>query len=460
MRSIKEEASIIQFRKKKHLNVGIIIFGIIFIYLIATIVMYITAPHVSVYEVRQGSILKDNAYVGLAIRDEIVVRAGTDGYINYYAPNTSKVKVGSDIYTLSSNELEFETSKEELHLTDDEKYALTLRMQQFNHDFEEQAYSTCYQFKESLNSTLTELSDQSKLSQLNELLSQGNHAGVRLYSTEEDGIVVYSVDGMEEVTLDNLSKSMLTPSNYRKIEFEDNSQIKSGDPIYKIITDNNWAIAIELSQETYELLQGTGYVKVKFVRDEQILWAELELREIEGTPAAILYFDNAMIRYSNDRYLNIELILEDESGLKIPRTAVIEKDFYVIPRSYITEGGNSSDAGVMLQKRDIDGNLVTVFEPVTIYYEEDDIVYLDPNEFEEQYVLLKPESKETYQLSDKKKLQGVYCINKGYAVFKQIHILCESDTYFIVEEGNSYGLSNYDHIALNGSELKENDVVF
>ena len=32
--------------------------------------------------------------------------------------------------------------------------------------------------------------------------------------------------------------------------------------------------------------------------------------------------------------------------------------------------------------------------------------------------------------------------------------------YYIIEEGNSFGLSNYDHIALNSQNIKENDVVF
>ena len=43
---------------------------------------------------------------------------------------------------------------------------------------------------------------------------------------------------------------------------------------------------------------------------------------------------------------------------------------------------------------------------------------------------------------------------------KQIQILCESDEYYIVATGSDYGLSNYDHIALNGEDVKENDVVF
>ena len=57
-------------------------------------------------------------------------------------------------------------------------------------------------------------------------------------------------------------------------------------------------------------------------------------------------------------------------------------------------------------------------------------------------------------------MPGVYNINKGFAVFRQVKILCESDEYYIVESGNEYGLSNYDHIALVGKNVREDDVVF
>ena len=64
MNQEQEQTNVVEFKKRKHLNIGLIIFGIIFVYLIATIVMYLTAPRVTVYEVRQGSILKDTAYNG------------------------------------------------------------------------------------------------------------------------------------------------------------------------------------------------------------------------------------------------------------------------------------------------------------------------------------------------------------------------------------------------------------
>ena len=50
------------YRKKWNINIGVIIFGVIFVYLVVTVLMYATAKHVSSYEVREGSILKDTSY--------------------------------------------------------------------------------------------------------------------------------------------------------------------------------------------------------------------------------------------------------------------------------------------------------------------------------------------------------------------------------------------------------------
>ena len=49
----------------------------------------------------EGSILKDTAYTGLIIRDETVVNAEADGYVNYFAPEGSKVGAKTRVYTLS-----------------------------------------------------------------------------------------------------------------------------------------------------------------------------------------------------------------------------------------------------------------------------------------------------------------------------------------------------------------------
>jgi putative membrane fusion protein len=423
--------------------------------------MYITAPRISVYEVRQGSILKDNAYTGVALRDETVIYSDATGYANYYVENNCKVRVGTKIYTITDEKLVFEENIDTEHqLTAEENRSVIRKIQAYNNQFQEGTFGDTYQLKTDLQNALNSIASNSKADQLNELLSSGTYPDLTVRSSAKDGIVVYAVDGMEELTCETISKEQLRKSSYKKTEFASNTKVKSGQPVYKVVTSDNWKLLIPISKDTKEALDNKQSIKVNFKKDNQEIWGTISYVEEGDKPILCLSFDKSMIRYINDRYLDVELILEDETGLKIPKSAETSKDFYVVPKSYVTQGGNSSNEGVMRQTTNADGEKITEFLQATVYYEEDEFVYLDPNVFDKGDILLKPDSNETLHLQEKKSLVGVYCINKGYAVFKQIHVLCESDEYYIIEEGNSFGLSNYDHIALDSKSLKENDVVF
>lgn len=310
MATDEKKSNILEFKKKKQLNIGIIIFGIIFIYLIATVVMYITAPHITVYEVRQGSILKDTAYTGLAIRDEIVVEATESGYINYFAQDNSKVKVGSDIYTLTSNKLNFEdeTSEEDVTLTSEDRRNITLKIQKFINDYKETNFSDAYDLKNDLKSSLGSLSSKTKLSQLDSMVSQGYLSNANIYKSADDGVVVYSVDGMESLSVESATPTNLDKSDYHKTEFSNNAKIKAGDAVYKIITNDAWTLMIGVDEDTANALKDKTYVKVNFTKDNQTIWANLQIKTIDGHYLAYLSFENAMVRYANERYLDVKLL--------------------------------------------------------------------------------------------------------------------------------------------------------
>jgi len=186
----------------------------------------------------------------------------------------------------------------------------------------------------------------------------------------------------------------------------------------------------------------------------------MRLTEKKNDIYANITFKDSMIRYADERFVNIELILEDESGLKIPKTSVTEKDCYAVPIDYITSGGASQNEGVYRQTTK-KGKTTTEFIPVTIINEdtESGIAYLDTENLKKGDTLLLPESSDTMDLLKTESIKGVYNVNKGYAVFKQVQILSESDEYYIIAEGNSYSLSNYDHIALNGDSVRDNQIV-
>ena len=149
------------------------------------------------------------------------------------------------------------------------------------------------------------------------------------------------------------------------------------------------------------------------------------------------------------------MLLNNKSGLKIPNSAITKKEFYVIPKNYFMKGNDSDSEGIMVKRNG--GN---EFVSPTIYYETDDAYYIDDEKVDAKDYILRPNSSEEYRIDTKTdELQGVYNVNKGYAVFKQIVILNQNKEYAIVDKNTSYGISLYDRIALDGSSVKENDLL-
>lgn len=455
----REMTNVTVFRKKWNINIGIVIFGVVFIYLIVTVLMYLTGQRISVYEVREGSILKDNAYTGLIVRDETVISAEADGYVNYFATEGSKVGAKTNVYSLSSKELDFAEAgtEESEELSDEERAALLMKTQDFTDNFHEELFHDVYMLKENITTVLESKSNQSRQAQLSEMLASGQEA-LQVYPASSPGIVMYSTDGYEGITVSDVTEEMVSKQNYDSVTLKNNSKVKAGEPVYKVITNDTWNLVILLDDDTAQELADTERIRVQFTKDYETAVADFAIYNTKDANLGFLTFDSSMVRYAKERYLDVELILEDESGLKIPQSSVVKKDFYTVPDTYLTQGGNSKETGVLIDVKSDSAQ----FKKVDIYYRDNEkgLVYLDPNAFDENTTLIKPDSSDTYKLKEKKSLKGVYNINKGYAVFKQIRILCESDEYYIVESGNNYGLANYDHIALVGKDVQENDVVF
>ena len=447
------------YRDKKHMNIGLAIFGIIFIYLVVTVLLYLTGTHVSAYEVREGSILRDNAYTGFVLRNETVVPAEEDGYVNYFAVEGGKVGVKTRVYASSDHELDFADtiSGEAEKLTSEEQAAMLVRIQSFSENFQDEKFSDVYSLKDNVATVLESRSNQNRQAQLDAMTGQEN-SGIRVHQAVSDGIIVYSTDGFETTALTDITEDTFSKDNYEKKSFKNNSKVESGDPVYKLIRDNNWTVVILLSDEAAEEMRETEIIRTRFLKDHETARAGFSVYDTGTLHLGVLSFDSSMIRYAGERYLDLELILEDESGLKIPKSAVTEKKFYLISGEYLTQGGNSKETGVLVKKEDG----TPEFQSVNVYDRDEDtgMAYLGTDAFDENTILVKPDSEDTCVLNRTESIRGVYNINKGYAVFKQVRILCESDDYYIVESGSDYGLSNYDHIALDGSDVNENDVVF
>ena len=162
--------------------------------------------------------------------------------------------------------------------------------------------------------------------------------------------------------------------------------------------------------------------------------------------------------------MNFEISADTTTGLKIPKTAVTQKQFYLIPEDYVTQGGDSTSDGFMKETySEQDGSSTIVFVPATIYNSKDGYYYIevsDDGDIKAGDYLVKPGSTERFQVGQTASLDGVYNINRGYAVFRQVEILTSNDEYYIVEKGTRYGLSVYDHIVLDASTVTEGAIIY
>lgn len=91
---------IVRYRRPKNINVGMIIFAIIFVYMSFSVYTYLKREKVQVYEVVEGSIVNEKAYTGIILREESTKYTDRAGYINYYTREGKRAGVGTCIYSI------------------------------------------------------------------------------------------------------------------------------------------------------------------------------------------------------------------------------------------------------------------------------------------------------------------------------------------------------------------------
>ena len=65
------------------LNIGTIIFGVLLLYMIFSMIVYLASDKVESYQVISGPLSRNETYTGLAIREESFYKADSDGFITY-----------------------------------------------------------------------------------------------------------------------------------------------------------------------------------------------------------------------------------------------------------------------------------------------------------------------------------------------------------------------------------------
>lgn len=461
---LAKNQNVIKYRRTFHFNIGFVIFFIIIIYVIFNIFSYLTSNSIAEYEVQQGRIATSNIYKGLILRDETVYHATKSGTVNYYVKSGTKIAAKDVVYSVDTNG---EIAKQITSATGDgsglsseTRLKIAEELGDFVASYNSSEFSRVYTFKEELNSEVSQTLSNDALSSLSDAVSraQANNTFYQI-SAGSSGIVLYYTDGLEGVTAENFTEENLNASFYTKNTMSNGSSVKEADPVFKLVNSESWSVVIAISDELAEELNETKTVKVRFCKDNYTANADCRIWKKEGAYYLELSFRNSMIRYANERFVDVELVLNTQEGLKIPNSSITSKEFFTVPKEYFTLGDDSDTKGLLLKRTENSETRIEFVTP-TIYYESETAYYIDDEEVSDGDIIQKSDSSEEYVIGkDTDSLKGVYNINKGYAVFKQINILYQNEEYTIVETKTSYGIALYDHIALDGSKISENDFI-
>lgn len=455
-----------KYRKPLNLNIGMIIFGVIFIYVVICVILYFQTGRIVRYEVKEGSLTTDNTYRGIALRSETLMTVGAAGYVNYYAREGERVAKNDLVYVVDetgrlNEELEAMNLGENT-LSDRELAEFRNEIVDFAHGFDRTNYSAAYDFKYTLKNTVLKLANVNMLASVGSL--NGGSGNNIIYSyAPGTGIVAYWTDGYETLSADAVSESVFDEKNYTKTQLMGNELRAAGDVAYKLVTDENWSIVIPVEASRGAQLQEEGYIKVRFLKNQYEAWGKAQLVVgSDGNNFLQLSFTNSMISFINDRFLDVELIVEDETGLKIPVSSIVQKEFFLIPERFITIGSENGGNTVLRQYYDAETNeFTTEALEIEVYNFDAEAgeYYVDSSWLNAGDILCKKEGQETYTVGKRATLIGVYNMNKGYADFKQINILYQNDEYAIVNSNTRYGLSVYDYIVLDASSVSDDQFI-
>ncbi len=462
----RKNKKIIRLKTYRYINIGTVIFAFILLYLIICVALYLSREHIQIYTVSEGQLAAESDYTGIILRDETVYNAEYNGTVYYYMQEGQKTGVGDLVYSIDEtgqlSELLAQQSADGNQLSEESLTYLKRMLANFSVSYDPADFSDIYEVKYSIQAALLEYASMDAMAELNQALEELD-GQFQLYHAPSSGVVAYYADGFEGMSAEQLTMDSFLEENYEKTYFKAGAMIEAGTPVYKTVNSDQWSVIIPVEEEDLTALEGRETVTVRFRLNQFETEAEYStFVAADGTTMARLDFDNYMVQFLPERFVEIEVDKNQAEGLKIPLTALTTKDFYRIPVDFLTKGGESSQNGFNVETVGEDGAVTAHFVAATIYDSDEEYYYIDTGleEIPAGCYLLKPDSSDRFMVGETEPLTGVYNVNSGYAIFRRVDILDQNEDYCIVSDSTPYGLSVYDHIVLDAGAVHEDDIIY
>jgi len=487
--------------KKKRTNffMGRILFFIIFIvgivYLASIVIETVQKPVISYQMVQRGMIDNSEVFSGLIVRSEKVVMNKDPGNMYLIAGEGEKIRKDGQVYqvldTLETLALEQNIQKVESDIEkvqnkrQDMSYyqneiqvinnKITNHVEEFfifsktgklneTHDLKKQIEYEILQRKNiHMNDhadTLSPLKDQKKD------LSAQLTANQKIYKAPEPGIISYSIDGYEEVftfeTLDKITEEDIE-KRYATTNTTINEILEVSNPAYKIINDEKWyMVSFMPASWASRFKEAQSYDFILMEDNNMEFTLRVEQNEPQEDQHKIIFSSREQLDlFSTKRIASFKSTQYIYEGLKIPKSAIIERNLIKIPAAYLVDDENGK--GVLKINQETQEHN---FSKINIQFE-DDAQYIHVLQNLEQKGTLKlgdtivnpSKQDDLYVISEVSIRKGVYVVNGRITQFKQLDSLAENDEYVIVKSSSINGLKQFDQIVTNPKNVGDEQLL-
>lgn len=459
---MSDNKKVIKFNRDIKINAATCVIAAILLYVIISVIVSSRKEPITIYKVNKSNISNNIVLNGLAVRDERIIYASTNGYLCYYVRDEQKTSKNSTICTIDQSgeiyNIINDSEQYDALFTKDNYSEIRSIISLYKVNYNDVSYYNSYVFENNINNKVLDLTSEILMQQVNGGSTTSSGSAV---TTPYSGVVTYYVDGFETFDTSTVSQSDFDQSKYQKQTLKTGDTVTAGTPIAKIIPSEDWSIIAPITAEQITALGDRN--KVTFYINNSSFTASMPFEIINGTDGTYIKINlnKYMTNFISERYFTIEIIMDEDVGLKIPVSAIVEKELYKIPISYFSAGSNQSSSNkVNIQMKNEDGELTIKQVSPTIYISDEEYCYVDPLVFEDTDVLYNINTNDTLAVSilETTKIEGVYSANRGTAEFKMITVIKIIDEFALIKSDEN--LKIYDNIILDADSVKENQTIY
>lgn len=345
------------FRKRFSIVKILLVLGII-IYVIKLVINTFD-PFRTIAVVQYGSIQNVYKAQGVIIRNECIIKSPITGVLELNVKEGEKVGLGFELAVVydENNYISYKNKLDEIDkkITENEENIKNSPFQEDLKKIEEQITekedalrnAKDKKYTETLKKEIESLKNKQNLilgekstyynnlqllyKQKEEIVSQFK-TYAKIITSPMSGIVTFNIDGYEEL-LNPLKMESINEEFINKVENKDlkplgsGQKVESDTPVLKVVDNFNWFVAFVINDVNKDF-KINEVVKIKLENSsEEIDGRVFSIKDINSTKRIIIIkLDKYIKDFYSIRKANLEIIKDYYVGLKVPKTAVIQKD--------------------------------------------------------------------------------------------------------------------------------------